>query len=151
MAINREPFFVNPLFYDALSGEFTPPTDDKQRQHTLGRLAYASYSKGELTVEDTSPPYLRSLYIPSWAGHVTVRADFDFDEKGFQPTTLTGILLQDKAKRSLCVAEDGSIIYIGTVDNGDTRLPLELGEELQTARAAVTQAAQEFFDTAVLL
>lgn len=148
MTTSREPLFVRPLFYDALSGEFTAPTDNLRRKHTLGRLAYASYAKGEHRVnEDVDPPYLECLYVPSWAGHVSVQTDFDFDENGVQPTVLYGVQLKDNVERVLYIANEHPGIYIGTVDHEDLRFPLELGDNLARARAAVTDAVQSFFET----
>lgn len=53
----------NYLFYDALSGEFLPPTDQEHRIHTLGRLAVATFEKGanQYTHRATY------AYKPNWA------------------------------------------------------------------------------------
>lgn len=71
---------LNPLFYDALSGEFTPSTDINH-QHTLGRLAVATYEKG-VDVSGNNPAYSHDgegdidgfmdirQYTPSWAREV---------------------------------------------------------------------------------
>lgn len=152
MTIDKNQLWVNPLFYDALSGEFTPPSDEQHRKHTLGRLAYACYTKGEHVINsESTPSYLDSFYIPSWAGHITVKADFDLDEEDPQTTALYGVLLRDRSERTLYVANQDSGVYIGTVEGGDLEFPLELGESLQQARVAVTSATQEFFDSAILL
>ncbi len=59
------------LFYEALRGEFMPPTDQMQRQHTLAHLAMSTLEKGR-NVSPHSPRHVApeeiSLQLtPSWA------------------------------------------------------------------------------------
>lgn len=52
-------------FYDALSGNFNPPSDPQGRTHTLGRLMIATFEKGVETNHGSHRQ--RHTYRPSWA------------------------------------------------------------------------------------
>ena len=144
-------FNVRPLFYDALSGEFHPPSDELRRAHTLGRLAYAGVSKGDVDlIDDGGDPYLQYRYRPSWAPHVLTIANCDMDEEE-APTRLTSIELRDSVGRSVLMADENMYgpqnIHVGTLET-DIRLPLSLGDELAQARLLVARTTQVFFDSA---
>jgi len=144
----------HPLFYDALSGEFQPPSDEEGWLHTLGRLAYASVLKGEKDWGSSREYIFR--YNPSWAASVIVTAKCyrGFDESLI---TLSSLLLDGPKPHSLTV---GSTLVIPRLEeeppefklsvandgvNAETYV-LELGEKLNNAKVAVTEAAQEFFN-----
>ena len=140
MSIRPEDFTVRPLFYDALSGEFTPATDP--RQHTLGRLAVATIKKGSYSLQD-SGSYPAYSYTPSWAPEVTCEVDGVFTIGG--RAILQGISLSRDNDRSLYVRDYAgtAVDVIGGAE--DMRYELELGEHLLVARQAVSAAAEAFF------
>ena len=136
---------VRPLFYDALSGEFLPPSDPLQRAHTLGRLSYAACSKGTRS-PDARPWISKFLYTPSWAEHVRVIADCHSTGTNNQEHFLGAITLVSVAGTQLEIADlEGDGIYIAENGN-ETELEVQLGTELSIARQAVTCAAQRFFE-----
>lgn len=151
MTTARERLLTDPLFYDALSGEFTPPFD-AQHQRTLGRIAYDCFLNGK-HVKDRSvtPPLHFRRYMPSWARLITAGVEIDTGAYGAEAPALSSISLRDATdKHLLLVANEGAKIFIGTLE-GNMELELELGDKLDQARAAVTDAAQHFFDNAILL
>jgi|GEM_PF-5093646 len=139
---------TSPLFYDTLSGEFTT-LDDRQRTHTLGRLACASFDKGTRSINRESDlPHLEARYTPSWASHIAVTTSVEFvDENGLLPPTLMAIYLQDAADNSLFIMQNDRTVRLDVLDEVED-LSLSLGDELDLARAAITSATQRFFDQA---
>ena len=145
--------FTDALFYDALSGEFTSQPDNQQK-HTLGRLACAAFAKGARRINRESDlPRLACDYTPSWAPHVLALIEAEYvDDAGAIPPTLLSIELKDMADNSLYVANFlGDEVTLGLPDDSETRFKLELGDELVQTRAAITDATQRFFDSAVVL
>jgi len=144
--------FIRPLFYDALSGEFTPPGGTKT--HTLARLAIATYIKGEADTENTEEnPHKLFRYTPSWAPSVESsvicrtdrRADYttlgliSVDAQGGGLTLLDGVVDSNHGTHGLVITNS-----VGTARN-----MLELGEPLDEMREIVSKAAQRFFDVAL--
>lgn len=83
MASMRPNLVINPLFYEALSGEFLPPSDLEKRAHTLGRLAYAAFLKGKQILPHAPAGRAQTAYFrykPSWAP--TVEAELDCELYG---------------------------------------------------------------------
>jgi hypothetical protein len=74
MSENLRKLAINPLFYDALSGEFQPQCDTVPRSHTLGRLAVATFNKGR-RLGPIRDDYIGNAseikYSPSWAPRTT--------------------------------------------------------------------------------
>jgi hypothetical protein len=150
MSINPEQFFIRSHIYDALSGEFRPPTDPEKRLHTLGRLAIATVTKGQYTLnhEDESFDPLFT-YRPSWAPDVTAQVTGEYLTPHLM--AIASLDLNDESGRGLFVSDEtdksGVVLQIDDSEEpGDgIYYDLALGAELQDARAAVTKAAQEFF------
>jgi hypothetical protein len=156
MSKNETLLTINPLFYDALSGEFVP--FGSKTKHTLGRLAVATFQKGK--EPDISPlthvyneHYYEIAYNPSWAEDVESRVGcFEPAEMGHPQTLLRHVLLTKGNQRLWIVDETrtnpfNSGLRITRYGTKQTEIsqPMKLGSELQAAREAVTQAAQEFF------
>jgi hypothetical protein len=145
--------FVRPLFYDALSGEFQPPSDELQRSHTLGRLAYEAYSIG-LRI-DRHADMKTFAYQPAWEPSVRASAVHDT----YQDLLILRQLQLTHNQNWLTISSsfDGGSLEMARGDRGEANsevrssLTLELGEELDKTRNAVTQAAQDFFNLAVQL
>jgi hypothetical protein len=154
---------VHPLFFDALSGEFIPTSDPQQRQHTLGRLAYAAFTKSDLipaddmhVVNTIGDPFM-AVYRPSWAPTVetTVTGSLEEDDHAFR---LTGIELLNEQGELLRISNH---YYNEEQNSFQMKLPggrngpvattvsgsLALGDGLSYARAKITQEAERFFET----
>lgn len=142
-----ESVVVHPLFYDALSGEFTPPSDP-ETQHTLGRLTFAVLAKGERNTETQAIDAVS--YSPSWAPEVTATVAYS-DNPDDEYRLVTGLWLRaDTSNQTLHIADNrlrsGHVgVYLASA--GVRELPLSLGQELNEARSRVTDAAQRFFDS----
>jgi hypothetical protein len=137
---------INPLFYDAMSGEFIYDQEPEKRRHTLGRLAYATFAKGEITT--MTPAHKSAEYNPSWAQHVTVGVDFT-PRVGFDPNDdvnlALGVLLRSNTTgNGLYVDEHNDVLHIGSAT--DNYYSLELGKNLTIARQAVAETVQDFFN-----
>lgn len=151
--------FVNPLFFEALSGEFTPPSDAQKRAHTLGRLAIATFIKGEQKIVNhgattsglTNTAYIK--YSPSWAPEVTVEViGYLTDNKG--KSNESEFLLKIM---SLNNQEDGDLLITNLADKGlpimhvhglgmEFDLALEPGDQLDIAKHKAATLAQYFFE-----
>jgi hypothetical protein len=148
MAELRPELLVHPLFYDALSGEFTPPSDPEARAHTLGRLAYAAFSKGTEYEGRSVPGRMLYAYEPSWAPGVKATVSVD------RPASrLNHLLLENNANRaslyvqSLADRFGGPTLYLASNTlRVETTFPLSLGNDLRIAHMRVTSAAQAFFE-----
>jgi hypothetical protein len=148
-----EKLFIRPLFYDALSGEFSPPTDPLNRKHTLGRLAVATFIKGGSVSENyvvngfQATPVIQ--YKPSWAEKVSSTISLEVD-KNTMVHSLTQLDLRT-SDRGLTVIDmrrgnkPRGIVLIS--NEGDQILPLDLDENLDAARLAVSEEAQKIFDS----
>lgn len=139
-------------FYDALSGEFHPPTDTERRAHTLGRLLLATYEKGDV-VDPHSHREMRT-YQPSWAPiHSTVHiSHWDIhsltlvDEVGERVMQFEHTL---EGKRDVTTNKDYRTIRIHDSDfPGKPVFEQRLGHGLDynSVRNVVTRSAQDFFD-----
>lgn len=153
---------VRPLFYDALGGEFYPPSDKLGRGHTLGRLMVATYTKGahQKVQHPSGVSMPREIanrwadmftYTPSWADAevTTLRETL----KVGRPAFFVSLQLTSRAN-GLNVAvydteHETDIAQRGirlVTPQETTFIPLALGDELDDARSAVTNAAKIFFD-----
>lgn len=134
------------LFYDVLSGEFTPPTDRLERAHTLARLAVATCENGR------GPDYCRD-YIPSWAENSYSMVEHGID--GPRDTTLTVATTKGRwlnivrfshirSNPAMSPRSDNLIIT-----RGGTELvrKLELGPKLNEIRREVADTAQSFYES----
>lgn len=144
-----EDLFVRPLFYDALSGEFQPPTDPQRRSHTLARLAVATFTKGEEIESDAEQVTL--LYKPSWAPiESTVACPIDL-ETGRTTLTLLSLEMPER-EVNFIDASMGKLprgLVLSTGHGAEIWLGVELGTELDGTRMLATRAAQVFFNAAV--
>jgi hypothetical protein len=144
----------DPLFYDALSGEFKPSQDPEGRSHTLGRLALATLTKG-------GTPYMRYpahyrheavSYRPSWAS--SVRTIIEYDELRPLDLHVTDIrLIDDKddenflfVSRTMSVEEQW-IAKLSAAEVEST-FGLELSADMDQTQKSIAEAAQNFFDRA---
>lgn len=155
MSRSIENIYVNPLFYDVLSGEFNPPTDPAKRAHTLGRLALATFSKGEWTPPAIGGSRAKFTYEPSWAPQALVEVTASRLPKTQDTPEIVSLSLLAPEQPD----NDTFFYTVGGPDNGthvaisrlqrmeSTILPLELGPGLAQGRELATQVAQEFFDS----
>jgi hypothetical protein len=141
---------VNPLFYEALSGEFLPV--GSETSHTIGRLAVATFQKGEIA-DDSRTNLSNDLwyevnYSPSWANDVKSSV-LCLEHHGRSDHALLRHIILMREDESLRIADESyfrSKQTVKLVRNGNaTTLPANLGSEVLSARNAITQAAQEFF------
>lgn len=134
--------FFRPLFYDALSGEFIPRSDELKRIHTLGRLSVASYQKGDVT-EDSKLDTRTIQYVPSWASQVTVKTRWHVESCG---DVLTRLSLVDTQGGKLSIyhsVEDDKLELF--TNSAAHYLDFALGAALTSARQVITDSAQSFF------
>lgn len=146
---------VNSLFYDALSGEFLP--FGSETKHTLGRLAVATFQRGEETLDDPINE-LRSLYeatyTPSWAPGVKtiVSCIKDSDQALLRELRLVaGTQRLNVSHLPEPNFRDGLWLTHKHLDRPqphfDGLLKLELGPELGVTQAIVASQAGAFFAT----
>ncbi len=151
--INPNNVLVSPLFYDALSGEFQPPTDELGRSHTLARLAVATLTKGEQLEgpEHFNVRIAEFVYTPSWASETVVEATCYLDAHRKMAKLSTLHLFAPEAddlsviSYSLFQLPRLNLIRGRTINDNTTRLPIDLGDNLTRTKQIVTAAAQEFF------
>jgi hypothetical protein len=147
---------INPLFFDALSGEFRPMGDPKQT-HTLGRLAVATFQKGELVMPRTQTPSGPTIYVlgyrPVWAPDVEANLSvYELDDFPHMASLHLNVQTPENDGLSCIKSPFGSPpLYLrldrrnASAPEDSTIWPLELGTPLDEARTAVTEAAQELF------
>lgn len=155
--MKRPELMVTPLFYDLLSGEFKPLSDADGRTHTLGRLSFAAYQKGDISdVEDHEREAIQpggSLeayrYSPSWAPNVEATAITRTESPSRHTTRfMTAIALRDEQNgHSEVIAADVQGLT-ATIPGVAEPVSLELGADLVSHQELVAQFAQEFFDRA---
>lgn len=148
---------IHPLFYDVLAGEFSPPTDPRRRSHTLGRVAYAAYTRGQLvtgSIEGAIDHFTRhpaALHRLSWAPANALVSGSACGDNGVHMRRL--LLTSDRARTFMVEHHlpegEGDDDTISIVDRaGEQRFDLTSGPDgLAVARLAITQRAQEFFNS----
>lgn len=154
--IQSPELFVHPLFYDALSGGFYPNSDPGGPRHTLGRLAYAAFQKGEPMIgEADCLDTARSafLYNPSWAPRI--EADIFCDNANYVHLLSKLFLVARHADTDKIAAEliidhdvpiDSSPHAITISDaSGTSTYELDLAT-IGNTQLLVAQRAQQFFD-----
>ena len=159
MSMTPERFFIRPLVYDAMSGEFAPPTDPEKRLHTLGRLALATVTKGKYTLDRESFDPLFT-YRPSWAPDVTAQVRINYlpmhvtgEYLATPMLAITSLDLTSESGKGLHVSDetgdDGVTLYIDDSEapNDVIYYDLALGTRLRDAKATVTNAAERLFST----
>ena len=158
MALEHD-FGVRPLFYDALSGEFLPPSDNIGRAHTLGRLTVAACSKGLRAPGQ----FLSGSHIPKNLGHrpvntYTYQPPWANVEVVVAKQTIGVGFVEGLQVHSLDTGETFAVYDtidpsastqrgIRIVDDSVRFMQIELGAMLDDARSAVVQTAQQFFDS----
>ena len=152
---SRPDLYLRPLFYDALSGEFTPFTDPEKR-HTLGRLLVGTYLRGEIEVlNEDDAPYEKYIYTPSWAGQISVSLTCEYGSSDNQQIrTAWGLWMRNSENQNYLNVVDGQTgqieeMHIGTNVDGidaDCYHELVLGPKIALAREAATEAARKFFN-----
>jgi hypothetical protein len=106
--VNRE-FFVRPLFWSALTGEFESKVDEPQgRKHSLGNIAVHAFKSGELTnlsvsgwVYDTQ----KFSVQPSWIYPLDASIYCDYDSGSRVTHILNKIVIQNRHGEALCVTD----------------------------------------------
>jgi hypothetical protein len=135
-------FGFHGLWYDALSGELHPPQDPQRRIHTLGRLAYAAVTNGNVQVDPKVRGGVKRVSVyhsPSWADYINMDV---FADMAGDIALVDTLYLSDGADNELAIfLRNESTIVVN-----DRAYTLEPDERLLNARAAITEAAQEFFN-----
>jgi hypothetical protein len=144
----------DPLFYDALSGEFKPPQDPEERTHTLGRLALATLIKGgtPYTPCASHSRHEAVSYRPSWAS--SAHAIIEYDDLRPLDLHVTDVRLIDDnddenflfVSRTMS-ADERWIAKLSTADLEST-FGLELSADMDQTQKSIAEAAQNFFDRA---
>jgi hypothetical protein len=154
-------FLVDPLFHEALGGEFQPGIDPT-KTHTMSRLLIATLQRGQLTDKGEWGPTIRGDlgydigYTPSWAPGVVSRA-LCSERSGY--AWVTGIHLtntaSDEPGNFISLYDDReqgtdlrriTMNRVGKRSSSDNEhLLLDLGSALEVARVTVAEAAKEFF------
>jgi len=141
---------VRPLFYDALSGEFTPAVDPQKRSHTLGRLVFAALSKGQRQTISLDNWHTNHVYQPSWAPNISTEVICMIDEDAPDIAEISRVYLEHSADhvefRDATYQEEESSGVVIIDASSRAYYPLDLGLELREATLAVTNRAQQFFD-----
>jgi len=147
---------IDPLYYDLLSGEFSPISDPSGSQHSMGRLAIATYRKGLETGRDNK--YAHREYTPSWAPHISTRIMLDLRDE-YEEIGGVSLAVIDNEKRGynlidfdldLLDIEAGIVpqLVIRHTDRDvdkEERYPLELGPNLNDVKDRVAQYANHIF------
>lgn len=134
---------MNPLFYDALSGDFHPPTDPDGKAHTLARLSVATVAKGDHEKDGEEDFY---YYRPSWA--YDIGASVVCNQIGAGNFRLSAVLVGHHVEDEFSLALFDTKGGLGSIVNAENQnYPLGLGDELNNARAFVTASAQQLFDS----
>ncbi len=146
-------YHVRDTFYDALSGEFQPPTDP-DKMHTLGRLARATYRKGDENKDAVRTfPGRVFYYEPKWAAGVTVTTGCEFIEgtESLRMSLLSLVCGEEGITFMNATSEEEEPgLVILEEDGGAKEYSLELGLLLVEAKLAVTGLAQKFFESVPL-
>lgn len=148
MGVQHNQLVVPPLFYDALSGGFRPPTDPKAQEHTAARLAFAAATKGE-PLQLVDPNFTAYEYNPSWAKEVTATAGCENNYFITGIRTLVSLTLSGEHAGPLSLRTDDDTDGTGLIirqSGSEQYLPTTLGTDLAYARERVTQAMQEYFN-----
>jgi hypothetical protein len=147
---------INPLFYDAISGEFRAASDP-HRTHTLGRLVTATFMKGTHKNPGFSTPDFKPFamtYKPSWAPKAEVEIyglkKDQLNHISFVTVGLDGVGEGHDRRLSIwdcsVAADPSSNLGIRLPEADDIKdFPVELGETLEHARGTITRAVEHVF------
>lgn len=139
----QERFLIDPLFHEALSGEFYPQTDPHGRAHTLARLSIATVTKGE---REKSGDQTYFAYHPSWAPNMTTSVECT--NVNNERLAILGVLVGFTASEDFELSVFNSNLGLAVALKDVHSFPLSLGDELNRAREFVTVTAQKLFDQA---
>ncbi len=151
MAFPVEDTYIRPLFYEALTGEFKPPSDPEKRVHTLGKITIATFTKGTLIRGFSDEWHVGYEYNLSWAPKVHSRV-ICLEDMDHLKTNLSQLVLNTESEEltfqdALNNSEsESSGIVIVSSGKRIVELPLWLGPELEIAKEAITNSAQSFFN-----
>jgi hypothetical protein len=144
----------DPLFYDALSGEFKPPQDPEERSHTLGRLALATLIKGgtPYTPCASQSRHEAVSYRPSWVS--SIHSIIEYDDLRPLDLHVTDVRLIDDnddenflfVSRTMS-ADEQWIAKLSTAELEST-FRLELSADMDQTQKSIAEAAQNFYDRA---
>jgi hypothetical protein len=149
---------INPLFYDAISGEFRAASDPQKTQ-TLGRLVTAAFMKGVHKNTGFSTPDYRPFalaYRPSWEPTTEVEIYGQSKDQLNHVTFVSvgvGDIGVDHARRlsiwdCSVAADPSSNLGIRLPDADDiVQFPVELGEALERTRGIITRAVEHVFQS----
>ena len=144
---NDRKLYVQPSFYDALSGEFRYSGDPEYRVRTLWGLAHTAFTRGEVELEGSAlgKVYYVARYSPSWAPHTAV--DVDYNEYHGVLNKLSGVVVRpvDSTAEDLFFMENKGLLTIGS-SSDDLYYSLAVGKSIITARQAVTEVVEEFYE-----
>ena len=150
MRHNLQNLLVRPPFYDALSGEFIPQSDPDKRHHTMARLAFKAYAKGEhqsAEIASNGKRMFSRRYEPIWAPGVIATA---YAKNDGNACRLLAVGLHAPGDRQLIVQDtstsNGFSLDIATGTADSVRLNY-LDEFHETTRRAVAEAAKVFFNS----
>jgi len=130
-------------FYDALSGEFLPPSDSKGRKHTLSRLMNATIEKG--VVSNPNSHQEKRVLVPTWAPIESVVHISHWDIRSL---TLTGEHRGVKFVHTLGGVRPRSI-QVFDLDYNDLLVfeaPLDHTSEYDLIQNRISNIAQNFFE-----
>lgn len=131
---------IRPLFGDVLSCGFQPVTDNLRRTHRLGRLAHATFDKGDLSA---TGEYFTAHYRPSWAPHVSSMVSGTIARELF---VMERIDLASDDEVSMSVTNhSGLAAELERIDGRIITQELIVGTDLNFFGEAVATAADAFF------
>lgn len=150
--------FIDPLFYEALSGEFFPDCDPQKRAHTLGRLTVGAVSKGRPDTPmqiDIGRKFYE--YEPTWSEGITavvgcvvisrnveliqsLTLESQQDSIGYHHITPSTLIDDSPAAQK--------IMIINPMKSGlpARELDIQLGPDLASVQQEVARTSQQFFN-----
>ena len=145
MSRDLETIYFKPLFYDALSGDFSPFVDPTQMRITLGRLMVATYQQGEEEPIDSETSVTRISRITPWMPSVRTSLSCAHEDGFFRGLKITLTSLDSGHQLSfgdtLKKANGESVLVI---EDGDKKEDLVLNNP-DSNRLSVMLRAQKFF------
>ncbi len=150
-SLERMTLVAKDLFTDVLGEPFCPECDPQGRQHTLGRLAIATFLKGK-NLEVENAEYFH--YRPSWAAETEVYAL----SREIDDLTVPANALHIQSRTDSSYLDVSQFIDLShgvsvtlAANHESTRFDHleEMGDRLVIARRTIARAAFEAFNYAV--
>lgn len=142
---------IHALYANALSGEFSPPTDQLHRVHTLGMLSIATFLKGEIRfqdfLDDSVPRHLLThkvntyTYTPSWAPAEVMVVSSPQDR-----VSISAMIIRAQNSEAVLSLANTTFCKEPAIYLNDGIMPCDLPYDENT-KLHTTKAAQEFFDS----